>query len=174
MPIVAQPGKPSTLADVIQQVIDAFGELADATPILVGAHYLEHFGTGSGPRVLFVPEKGGGSVGPPLNLGNAASVTHSCDVYVRGPESGTDVGRYGAAYALLDLVVNALATAAPGRLQWGAMRDDSPVNVDAYGAGLAVSFLYQRDVTHAPQPVGARGRWNLAAAAASCSNAVLL
>ena len=167
MPLVAQRGQPSTLAAVIQQVIDAFAELGDATPIMVGKHYLEHFGAGFGPRVLFVPEPGAGRVDKPINLGNAASVVHSCDVYVRGPENGTDVGRFDAVYYLADLVINALITAAPGRIEWGALRDDSPVNVDMLGAGLVFSFTYQRDVTHAPQPVGARGRWNLPAATAS-------
>ena len=166
MPLVAQPGQPSTLAVVIQQVIDAFAELGDATPIMVGRHYLEHFGAGFGPRVLFVPEAGAGRVDKPINLGNAASVVHSCDVYVRGPENGTDVGRFDAVYYLADLVINAIITAAPGRIEWGALRDDSPVNVDMLGAGLVFSFTYARDVTHAPQPAG-RGRWNLAAAAAS-------
>jgi hypothetical protein len=167
VPLVAQPGQPSTLAVVIQQVIDAFAELGDATPIMVGKHYLEHLGAGFGPRVLFVPEAGAGRIDRPINLGNAASVVHSCDVYVRGPETGSDVSRFDAVYYLADLVINALITAAPGRIEWGSLRDDSPVNVDMLGAGLVFSFTYSRDVTHAPQPAGDRGRWNLAAAAAS-------
>ena len=167
MPIVAQPGQPSTLAAVIQQVIDAFAALGDATPIMVGKHYLEQLGAGFGPRVLFVPEVGAGRVDRPINMGNAARVVHSCDVYVRGPETGSDVSRFDAVYYLADLVINALITAAPGRIEWGSLRDDSPVNVDMLGAGLVFSFTYARDVTHAPQPPATRGRWNLAAAQAS-------
>ena len=65
------------LVGEINNMIDAFAELGDATPILVGKHYLEHFGAGFGPRVLFVPEAGAGRIEKPINIGNAASVVHS-------------------------------------------------------------------------------------------------
>lgn len=137
---------PSTLADVIGQVVDAFSAMADATPIMIGGKYLEH-GSGSGPRVLFVPEPGG-SVGPPALMGRPASVTHSCKIYVRGPEDGSDLERFKATYRLGDRVIDCVATAASGRVMWREYSDDSPVDVDAYGAGLVISFNYRRDVLH--------------------------
>ena len=138
---------PSTLADVLGQVIDLFAAVADATPILIGKHYLEDFGAGSAPRILFVPEPRG-KLGPPIESGNAASVTHSCDFFVRGVESGDDLHRFRSAYALGDRVIGAIRRAASGRLEFGDYADASPTNVDAYGADLALSFTYQRDVPH--------------------------
>ena len=150
---------PSTLADVIRQVVDAFDAMGDATPILVGADYLEGLGTGSPPRILFVPEKRG-KIGPPAALGMAASITHSCDVYVRAAESGGDVDRLQAAYELGDRVISCIATAATGRLEWGSFVDDSPSDVDGFGADLAFAFTYTRGVRHDAK------RWTLPAATA--------
>ncbi len=149
---------PSTLTTVIGQVKDAFEAMGNATPILIGKKYLDDFGVGSAPRVLFVPEAGGGKVGPPIEMGNAASVIHSCNVFVRAEESGDDVGRFDRAYALGDLVIDCIHTAAPGRVEFGSFEDDSPTDADAYGADLAFSFLYARDVRHDT------ARWSLPAA----------
>ena len=150
MPVAASHANPSTLADVIGQVIDLFAATGDATPILVGGHYLEAFGAGSAPRVLFVPDpRTSGRLGPPIELGRAvASITHACDVYARAEETGDDLERFRKAYALGDKVLSALRRAGAGRLEFGAYGDGSPTKVDAYGAEIAFSFTYQRDVYH--------------------------
>ena len=125
--------------------------IGDATPIMVGKHYLAEFGAGAAPRVLFVPDpKRKGKAGPPLLIGDReiASVTHACDVYVRGAEDGSDLGRFDAAYALSDLVQNMLKATAPGRLVFGPFGDNSPLAVDAYGAEDAFSFTYARAVPY--------------------------
>lgn len=154
-------GRPaSTLTDVLRQVSEALSLMADATPVMIGARYLEQNGVGSAPRVLFVPEPAGpGTIGPPLEMGNAASMTHSCNVFVRAPESGDDLGRFDALYALTDLVVDLVSTAATGRVTWGAWVGDSPSNVDGPGADGTFSFTYRRDIQHAA------ARWSLPAAA---------
>lgn len=164
-PIATQNAAPSNLAAVIGQVGDALGALADATPCMIGKHYLEHFGAGSPPRVLFVPETRG-KVGPPTELGFTASITHACDVFVRGPESGDDLGRFDAAYALGDLVIDLIQTAGTGRIEWTDYADGSPTNVDAFGADLAFSFTYTRNVRHDAR------RWALPAATADTSTKV--
>lgn len=166
MPAVASvhAAPPSTLAVVLGQVVDAFQAIGDATPIMIGKKYLDDFGVGSAPRVVFVPEVRG-KIGPPIEMGNPCSIAHSCNVLVRGAEDGSDLGRFDAAYALGDLVIDLIATAATGRLEWGDFVDDSPTPVDAYGADLALSFTYTRDVRH-----NAR-RWALPAAAADTSPA---
>ncbi len=157
----------SNLAAVIGQVRDAFAAIGDATPIMTGKGYLEQFGVGAAPRVLFVPEPkgGGGKVGPAIELGNPCSITHSCNVLVRGVESGDDLGRFDATYALGDRVVSLIKTAAPGRVEFGAYLDDSPASVDIAGAGLKFSFTYIRDVRNDA------ARWGLPAAAADTSAA---
>lgn len=148
MPIVAQQHPaPSTLATVIGQVIDAFGRMADATPILVGKQYFESFGVGIEPRVLFVPETRS-RLGPPLEMGNAASMTHSCQVFVRAKPGGTDVERFAHAYALTDLVVSCLEAAGSGRIQWGELGDASPVDVESVGPELSFGFTFKRDIRH--------------------------
>jgi hypothetical protein len=140
--------RPSSLGDVMIQVRDVFSAAADATPVVVGKHYLEQRGVGSYPRVLFVPDLAG-SAGPPLEMGNAASVTHSCDVHVRGPERGDDFERFRETYALADRVMSAIRRAASGRLVFGAYRDGSATNVDdGAGAEIVFDFTYQRDVLH--------------------------
>lgn len=156
MPLVAQNSAPSTLATVIGQVVDAFAAMGNATPILVGKRYLRD-GVGQDPRVVFVPEPSG-QVRPGYELGRAARVVHSCDVFIRGRESGDDLGRFDEAYALADLVIACLATAASGRIEWGEYAEDSPTEEDAYGADVALSFTYARDVAHNA------ARWALPAA----------
>lgn len=135
---------PSTLADVLGQIVDNFAAAGDPTPILIGKAY-EAFGVGSAPRVLLAPEPRG-KIGPPIEQGNVCSVTHSCNVLVRGLEDGSDLGRFTSAYALGDRLLSAIRRAASGRLEFGDFTDASPTDVDAYGAELAFSFTYQRDV----------------------------
>lgn len=164
MTLVRQNAPPSTLADVIGQVKDAFGAMGDATPIEVGAKFLEDLGVGSAPRVVFVPEAKG-KIGAPQEMGGPASIAHGCDIYVRGAESGDDIERFRAAYALGDKVISCVATAAPGRIEWGSYEDGSPTDADAFGAELLLSFSYTRDVWHSPP------RWGLSAATADSAAA---
>lgn len=171
MTLAKQIGTPSTLADVIGQVVDAFDAMGDATPISVGAAYLEE---GHAPLgILFVPDVKG-KIGSPLEMGGPASITHSCDVYVRAPETGDDVTRFRDVYALGDLVIGCIATAAPGRIEWGEYSDNSPTDVDAFGAELVLSFSYTRDLRHessaAAAAAGRKARWALAAATADSSD----
>ncbi len=160
---VTQPA--SNLAAVLQQITEAMGAIGDATPVLVGKKYIEGFGAGSAPRVLFVPEPKG-KIGPPREMGNAASMTHSCDVAVRAREEGSDIGRFNAAYDLADLVVDLIDTACTGCLEWSDLRDNSPLAVDGLGADLAFSFTYRRDIPHSAL------RWSLAPATAASTTAV--
>lgn len=155
MPIVQPPfSPPSRLSDVIQQVHDAFQEMGNATPIMVGKAYLRQFGAGSDARVLFVPYTDG-RMGPPIEMGNAASVNASCDVLVRAEPGGGDIDRLVRAEELAELVIGCLAVAASGRIEWGEYGDGSPVDVDDYGAEIAFSFRVRRDVLHAAK------RWEL-------------
>lgn len=164
-PITQGNAPPSTLADLIGQVKDAFDAMGDSTPIMVGSQFLKELGVGSAPRVVFVPEPKG-KIGPPIEMGNAASVTHSCDVFVRASESGDDIARLVAAYALSDLVIDCIQTGGTGRVEWGDYADDSPTDVDAYGADIALSFTYKRDVLHSP------ALWSLPAPGADTSGAI--
>ncbi len=156
MPLVQQQyPKPSTLADVIQQVKDAFDAMGDATPIMVGKKYIQNIG--SAPRIVIVPETDG-RVGPPIEQGDAASVSHGCMVLVRAAETGGDVDRFKRAYELGDRLIDCIGTAATGRIEWNAIGDGSPLDVDAYGAELVLQFTYRRAVRHDPK------RWALSAA----------
>ncbi len=153
-PLPKQNGAPSNLATVLLQISQAFSAMADGTPVMVGKHYLEHNGAGSDPRVLFVPEPGAGKIGPPHEMGNAASMTHACDVYVRAGETQDDISRFSASYDLADIVISCISSAGTGRLSWGAMVDNSPVTAPSgFGAELKFSFTFTRDIRH-----GARGR----------------
>ncbi len=145
--VAVQKAPASHLGVVLRQVAEVFGDAADATPIMVGKQYLKTFGAGTGPRVLFVPEPRG-KFGAPIETGNPCSVTHSCAVYVRGAESGDDIARFDAAYELGDRVMSEIARATTGRRYTETeFVDDSPADVDAYGADLAFSFTYRRDVS---------------------------
>ncbi len=153
-PLPKQNAAPSNLGAVLEQVVQAFSAMANATPVMVGSAYEQEFGAGSGPRVLLVPEVEGGKLGPPHEMGNVAGMTHSCRVLVRSGETQDDVTRFAEAYALLDVVVECVQTAGTGRVVWGVLVDDSPVKVPSgFGAGLKTSFTFTRDVRH-----GARAR----------------
>ncbi len=161
--IAVQNAPPSTLIDVIVQIKQAMSLMANKTPISVGKQFLKN-GVGSGPRVVFVPEASGSAIAPPLLMGNAASMVHSCAVYVRAKEDGDDAKRFANAYDLADLMISLIETAGCGHVEWLPMVDGSPVDSDAYGAELAFAFTYQRDIPH-----NAR-RWGLPPADADNSD----
>ncbi len=157
MTLELQHAVPSTIADLIGQCVDAINDMASDVMPQVGKGYLEHLGVGSSPRIVFVPEVGSGKVEPPYELGNAARVFHSCNVFVRGRESGDDIDRFKNAYELSDLVIDLIQTAGTGRIDWGTYNDDSPTDTDAYGADIALTFTFRRDVPHSSI------RWGLTA-----------
>lgn len=152
---IASP--PSTLTAVMRQVDQALSLMANATSFMVGKEYLKDFGVGSAPRVLFVPEPSG-KVTTPYEMGNACAMVHSCNVYIRGAESGNDIARFDNAYAISDIILDLIITAGTGRIEWGTLADDSPANVDGPGADVMFSFTFQRDVRHVSR------RWALAPA----------
>lgn len=158
MTLAAQNASPSTLADVIGQVVDAFAEMGNATPVMVGGEYLAR-GVGVAPRVLFVPETGG-KVGPGRELGRAASISHGCEVYVKGVDSGDDLARLRATYELGDVVIACIQAAAPGCIEWAQYADNEPMSA---AGELKLSFTYTRDVAHNAI------RWALPAATADTS-----
>ena len=153
MTLQRQAAPPSTLIDLIVRVRRLFDAVGDATLVQVGSRYIDQFGVGHGPKVLFVPEpaNGGGAMAGATRLGNPAKQVHACDVYVRADEeTGDDDERFGLLYALSDRVVKFVAEAGAGRIgSWGACSDASPLNVSSgVGCGLAWSFTYERDIEH--------------------------
>lgn len=164
MPLVS-PGankawpKPSSLAAVIVQVRDAFDLMKEFPPgmVMCGKAYKEQRGPGSSPRVLFIPDAGRGSLEGPYQMGESgARVNHTCEVRVRGKESGDDFERLSDAYALADLVIDCVSVAGSGRLEWGDYYEDSPTDNDAgYGVEIVFTFTYKRDVWHDER------RWSL-------------
>jgi len=155
MPLVAREySAPSTLADVLQAVVDLFAGAGSATPVLVGENYVDGSGAqsiGSPPCVILVPEPGGGAceLSAPYETGRAAMHLHRCDVLVRAAEPGDDIGRHRAAYALSDFVAGAVRRSGAGRLMFGrASRPyPSPFSADT-GAGVQLcwGFAFERDI----------------------------
>ena len=140
---------PSMLSAVLMQVRDAFDAMGDATIVQVGARFREGFGAGGPLRVLFVPEVRG-SVDDPIEMGDAASLRHGCDIFLRAEiESTDDYRRFDPVVILAALVIDLVHTAAPGRITWGECSDDSPVSTDTgMGAGLAMHFEYRHELRH--------------------------
>lgn len=168
--IAVQQANPSTLADLIFQVKQAFSKMGDATPILVGKAYRAknkegEINIGSAPSIVFAPEAlpGSGKIEAPQEMGNAASMTHSCIVYVRAQESGDDIERWKRAYLLADRVIDCIQVAGTGRVTWLTLDDDSPIDSDGFGAELVFGFEYRRDIYHDPK------RWALPPADADAS-----
>jgi hypothetical protein len=151
-PLATSNAPASTLTTVLGQVRDAFDAIGDATTIQIGARYLEGFGMGNGPKVLFVPEApgSGGAMAGAFSLGATASQIHGCNVYVRATEeTADDLERFDQLYALTDRVVDLIETAGSGRLAWGPCSDDSPLRTSSgAGCGLGFSFTYRRDIGH--------------------------
>lgn len=155
MTVAVQHRTPSSLIDIVAQCQEAIDAMATTVSVQIGKAYLKDFGVGTPPKVLFVPEIGPGKIEPPLELGHAARVAHTCNVYVRGRESGDDVERFKSAYDLADLVIDLVQTAGTGRIEWGSFTDDSPTDTDAFGVDVALSFTFRRDVPHSA------ARWGL-------------
>lgn len=172
MTLTAQLATPSTLVDLIVQVKQAFSLMGDNTPIQVGKAYLTknkegQTNIGNAPRVIFAPEAlpGTGKIEPPEEMGKAASMVHSCIVYVRAKESGEDTERWKATYALADRVISCIQTAGTGRVEWLSLDDGSAIDSDGFGAELVFAFTYRRDIFHDAV------RWNLPPADADNSAA---
>lgn len=153
--IAVQVARPSTLGDLIVQVKQAFSKMGDNTPIMVGKGYRtknkeSQTNIGSAPRVVFAPEAlpGSGKIEPPQEMGKAASMVHSCVVYVRAKESGDDLERWRATYALADRVISCIQVAGTGRVEWLTLEDGSPIDSDGFGAELAFGFTFRRDIWH--------------------------
>jgi hypothetical protein len=160
--IAVQLARPSTLGDLVLQVKQAFSKMGDSTPIMIGKGYRTknkegQTNIGASPRVVFAPEAlaGSGKIEPPIEMGKAASMTHSCVVYVRATESGDDVDRWRAVYALADRVISCIQVAGTGRVEWLTLEDGSPIDSDGFGAELAFGFTFRRDIWHDA------ARWNL-------------
>ena len=149
MSIRAQLNEPSTIADVLRNVKQAFSALADATPIFVGKKYLKDC-PGNAPKIIFAPEYpgSGGHIGPALQIGagSTASQYHGCALVVAGRESTDDIERYANAYALLNHVVSCINACASGKIEWGSCIDDSPTDTNGLGARLLIVFTYRRDI----------------------------
>jgi hypothetical protein len=168
--IAVQLAAPSTIIDLIAQVKQAFSLMADTTPIQVGKAYLAknkegQANIGSAPRVIFAPEalSGSGKIEPPQEMGKAGAMVHSCIVYVKGKESGDDIDRWKATYALADRVIDCIQVAGTGRVEWLSLDDGSAIDSDGFGAELVFGFTYRRDIFHDP------ARWALPAADADNS-----
>jgi hypothetical protein len=165
MTLAAQLATPSTLIDLIAQVKQAFSLMADTTPIQVGKAYLAknkegQANIGSAPRVIFAPEalSGSGKIEPPQEMGKAGAMVHTCIVYVKGKESGDDIDRWKATYALADRVIDCIQVAGTGRVEWLSLDDGSAIDSDGFGAELVFGFIYRRDILHDAV------RWSLPAA----------
>jgi len=151
MALARSHAEASTLADVIRQIIDAFREAGDSTPIQVGAQHRENFGAGSGPKILFVlSPPGGGKLMGGQSLGATASQVYACDVYVRAVEPSTDALECADALDKLQRrLVDYVSTACSGRIEWGPCSDDSPLRTPSgLGTGYAWSFAYRADIRH--------------------------
>lgn len=139
----------SRLGDVLRLFSRMLTEMRDGTPIQVGKHYLKEFGAGSPPKILFVPSVDGelGPV-PRLNARYVAGFTDICLVYVRAAESGEDIGRLDNVDDMVDRVVNILKALGAAIIEVGRGRpkDDSPLQVDAYGADKVFAFSYARGI----------------------------
>jgi len=131
---------------VIEQVSNALQAVGDPTPVLIGRKHLEQGGTS--PRIVFVPEDGGGHLTSAMTLGYALAHVHSCTVNVRAIEGGNDLLRFRKVQKLTDRVAALIAVATSGRVEWGGIEDASPAKVDAFGAGLSFQFKYIRDIPH--------------------------
>jgi len=166
MALLAQHGTPSTLPAVIRQVRAAFDAMGDATPILIGEHYLKRgVGDGATPRIVFVPFATPGKWGPASEMGLAASINGTCDVYVRAPtHTDDDITVWDDALSLAAKVMATIVPATSGRLEPGAFADDTPEDTESYGVELKFSFSFVHDVSHSA------ARWSLPAASEDPSN----
>lgn len=139
---------PSNLSQLIGKVKAMASHCGIAAPIQVGSSY-ETANQGNPPKVVFIPEQGPGKIGPALTMGKmVATCFHSCKVIVRAKPGQQEWDRYAFAYALMDSVVAIIASAAPGRIEWGSMNDASVTrtNGDGSGVGLQFSFVFKREI----------------------------
>lgn len=148
MPLVKQTTAPSTVADVLQQVKDAFQDMGNPTPILIGKNYISRGPGGTDARVIIVPYTGGKADTGMIEMGSAGSFSATCEVHVRAKDAADDVERLRQCEALAKLVWDVIRTAAPGRIEGGNLEDISITDVDGNGFELSFSFTYRHDVWH--------------------------
>lgn len=139
----------SKLSDLLRLFVRMLDEIGDGTTVQIGRQYLKQFGTGQAPRILFVPAPDGQLGGVPrLNARYVAGFTDVCLVYIRAAEAGDDFSRLDNVDDMVDRVVNILKAlgAACVEVGRGKPRDDSPLQVDAYGAQKVFMIGYTRGI----------------------------
>lgn len=147
MPSAPQPV--SSLGDVLRRVQRLFSELGDGTPILIGKQHMAEPGPGSPPRIVFVPDETGRlGKASQANAGYLATWRRGCTVNVRGAESGEEAGTLDAADQLVARVVQVLKALDPSHLaiEGEGASENSPLPVEAYGAGITFSFAYVANI----------------------------
>lgn len=149
MTIAAQPGVPTTLADLLRNLRDSLQEMGDNTPLLVGSNYIARGPGDPGRRIVIDPYLSGSKIAVDAReLGSAGSVTGKCEVRVRGDDSADDIARLDDCERLTKRVWACLRAAAPGHVDGGPLEDISPVDVSGYGFELAFTFTYRFDAWH--------------------------
>lgn len=147
----AQTAAPSNLAVILRAIVEGVGLAGNASPVLVGRHYLSADGRGMGasPSVILIPEpRDVFRYESPYEAGRAAKQVHECDVIVRAAETGDDITRHAMAYDLSDLVLSIVRRVCTGRLTIGTPIGSypSPTTSDMVGVSGAWSFTYDRDI----------------------------
>lgn len=140
---------PSNLSQLLTKIKGMLQYVIPGVAIQIGSHY-ERGNQGNPPLVRFIPENGGGRIGPPFGMGHAsAKCTHTCSVVVRAKPGLCEEDRFGPTYDLLDKVIGTISCAATGRIEWGAFGDDSQSTTDSPGSpSLRFDFSFSRDVPH--------------------------
>ncbi len=147
------PTPVTTLDDVIDTVVAllvAVGDVRDPNTnptgieILRGESHLRE--EGAPPRIIFVPGKDGGAVGPVLEVGarEACGVTETVRCYIWGAESTppSDAGRQRDARARAHRLLNAFIATASGRITGGRVVAAQDTDVVTYGAEYLVTLSY--------------------------------
>lgn len=151
---MSAPAPVTTLDDVIDTVIALLTAVGDARDLVTNPGGLEllrgerHLREeGAPPRIIFVPGKDGGAIGPVLEVGTreACGITETVRCYVWGAESSppSDAGRQRDARARAHRLLNAFIATAAGRITGGKIVAAQDTNIVTHGAEYLVTLSYE-------------------------------
>lgn len=172
MAMIPAANPPPTLGAMMARVVAVFAATGDPTEFKCGKEFLREIATGTAPIVVFVPHDAGGKVGPAIRLGDVATITYSCSVFLRAPRVDTagNFERYDKSDALGRRLIAVLGQVGAGRLVITGAFDDpahsDPNAIDTYETTLSLGFQFTSRAWKdpqaqavAPQPVSSE-RWS--------------
>lgn len=146
----------SRLSGLLRALVNIFATVAPSVEVKIGERYATQEGAAN--RIVIVPDRGPMGVSTKLSAGHVGGVALGATAHLWGASAAlpaspieadvleADLAGYDGADDLLDLFVNALQRAAPGRVELKEIVLVDGMNLENFGEVYRVKFTYTRGI----------------------------